>query len=474
MSRLTYQLIIFTVGALLASPQVYACMGPGLEFTLFFNANAQGFFIEKLAQKPSKTEELLELPPDADVLAEVVLTGADSAQFDIPTAANIVRVIKTSDDRVRRGKKIPIKFEFSSCGPNNRSGSQGTIMAKIGTDIDGGLVLCPYSRRFSDGLIHSPVGSTISECNPSEIEAARQIKRAAEKGESKAQTALALMYEKGKNVRWDNAEAMKWFQRAANSGDAEAQYELAAKYARDKNGTEALKYYELAARQGEAQAMNEFGRIYEYGWWGVKQSEAEALKWYTFAVENGNNEAKRARDELKKMEILKLAVERGDAEVQYELGKMYYHRRKGIEALKWYKLAAAQGLSKAMNELGYLYQVGAAGVTEDLAEAIKWYRIGAEQGDADSQCALGQMYRVYDKEFCGKQTYECLKNAVAWYRRAAEQGHSRAQYFLGRMYHDGKGVEQSQAEAVKWYNLAADQGDYFAKEFLEQMKQQGH
>jgi|GEM_PF-1055718 FOG: TPR repeat, SEL1 subfamily len=476
MLRLPCKIIALTyvLCFLFASPQVQACMGADMEDTLFFNTNDRPFFVDNLGQKPSEAKGLVELPPDAEVIAEVILVGDNR----IKTAAKIVHVTKTTNPRVRQDEEIAIKYMFTSCGPSHGSGDQGTIVAKVGTDIEDRLVLCLYSRRFSDGSINSPIGSEyISECRPDEIEAARQIKQAAENGDVKAQIALGLMYEEGRSVRQNGAEALKWFQSAVKNGDAEAQYAFGQKHQRDKNGKEALKWFELAAAQGQAEAMYAIGRMYEYGNYGIKQSDVESDKWYAHAAEHGNERAEPKLAAAKKMEALKPAAKRGEAEAQFKLGRMYYDRWQGPEAAKWYKLAAAQGQTRAMNELGYLYQVGAAGVTLDYAEAEKWYRLGTKQGDAYSQFSLGQMYRlgyIAGLETCAERSH-CPRNkqAVEWYRRAAEQGYSQAQYMLGRMYQEGEGLTRNDAEAVKYYRLAVEQGNTLAKEFLTQMYLQG-
>ena len=54
------------------------------------------------------------------------------------------------------------------------------------------------------------------------------------------------------------------------------------------------------------------------------------------------------------------------------------------EAVRWYRLAAEQGYAGAQNNLGIMYATG-RGVPEDDAEAVRWYRMAAEQGEADAQ-----------------------------------------------------------------------------------------
>ena len=125
------------------------------------------------------------------------------------------------------------------------------------------------------------------------------------------------------------------------------------------------------------------------------------------------------------------AAEQGDADVQYNLGMMYFEGRgieeDDVEAAKWYRKAAEQGNAKAQNELGDMYEYG-VGVEQDDAEAVKWYRKAAEQGDADAQYELGDMYSI------GLGVEQDDAEAVKWYRKAAEQGNVEAQCNLGEMY----------------------------------------
>jgi TPR repeat protein len=44
------------------------------------------------------------------------------------------------------------------------------------------------------------------------------------------------------------------------------------------------------------------------------------------------------------------------------------------EAVKWYRRAAEQGNADAQMRLGVMYGDGRGGLAEDYAEAVKWYR----------------------------------------------------------------------------------------------------
>ena len=143
----------------------------------------------------------------------------------------------------------------------------------------------------------------------------------------------------------------------------------------------AMRLLRPLAEQGYAIAQNHLGAIYEYGL-GVPPDEAEAVKWYHKAAEQGHVDA------------------------QYNLGRIY---------------------------AGFVFSSGLGAPLKE-AEAAKWYRKAAEQGHVDAQYELGQIY-AFRRDYVA---------AVKWYRRAAEQGHTQAQLDLGDMYAKGHGVPQSE------------------------------
>ena len=150
------------------------------------------------------------------------------------------------------------------------------------------------------------------------------------------------------------------------------------------------------------------------------------------------------------------SARKGDASAQFEAGNCYYHGRgtpvNYTEAVYWFRKAAAQNHSAALNNLGLCYETG-LGVTKNLSEAVRYYRQAAELGNRVAQCNLGY---CYDKGVgITADVYEALK----WYRKSADQGWPRAQNALGVFYGSGKGVAKDYAEALKWYRLAAEQGN---------------
>ena len=111
--------------------------------------------------------------------------------------------------------------------------------------------------------------------------------------------------------------------------------------------------------------------------------------------------------------------------------------------------AAEQGDAEAQYDLGRMYLTG-IGVPGDKAEAVKWTRKAAEQGHARAQFQLGFAYDL------GEGVPEDNTESVKWYRKAAKQGDARAQFQLGLAYDFGEGVPKDATEAAKWYRKAAE------------------
>ena len=102
------------------------------------------------------------------------------------------------------------------------------------------------------------------------------------------------------------------------------------------------------------------------------------------------------------------------------------------------------------------------GVAQDYQAAVKWYRLAAAQGYAPAEYSLGVAYEK------GRGVPQDYQEAVKWYRLAAAQGNQFAQINLSVMYTNGTGVRQDFVRAHMWFTLAAatlsgDSGDTATK-----------
>ena len=73
---------------------------------------------------------------------------------------------------------------------------------------------------------------------------------------------------------------------------------------------------------------------------------------------------------------------------------------------------------------------------KDTDEALRWFLLAAEQGIAEAQAELAFHYEYREGD---------LPLAITWYRRAAEGGDGYAQYELALIYEEGKGRRYGQS-----------------------------
>jgi hypothetical protein len=180
------------------------------------------------------------------------------------------------------------------------------------------------------------------------------------------------MYSLGRGVPKSDTEALRWLRKAAEQGDAKAQSAIGSIYyygqGVPQDYAESLRWFRKSADQGYAKAQDNLGSMYYYAN-SVPQDYTEALRWY------------------------RLAADQGDAPAQEDLGGMYYYGR-GVpqdvaQAFNWYRKAADQGSARAQYDLSYMYYYG-RGVPQDRAEGRRWVRKAADQGDAKALSVVSE------------------------------------------------------------------------------------
>ena len=76
-----------------------------------------------------------------------------------------------------------------------------------------------------------------------------------------------------------------------------------------------------------------------------------------------------------------------------EEGQAAYDRGEYAIALRLWRPFAEDGVARAQNNLGVMYENG-KGVRRDIDQALKWYRLAASQGYAGAQNNLAMMYAI--------------------------------------------------------------------------------
>ncbi|MBE56190.1 MAG: hypothetical protein CL479_06425 [Acidobacteria bacterium] len=136
----------------------------------------------------------------------------------------------------------------------------------------------------------------------------------------------------------------------------------------------------MAAEQGYLPAQTGLAGRYFDGR-GIPQDEAEAVRWY------------------------RLAAEQGDAEV-----------------LRWLHQTAEQGSIPAQGNLGEMYAAG-HGVAPDVVQAHLWLSLAAVRASADQREAYGAARDVVAQSMTREELADAQRRALAW--EAAHPSHTQ-------------------------------------------------
>jgi hypothetical protein len=107
-----------------------------------------------------------------------------------------------------------------------------------------------------------------------------------------------------------------------------------------------------------------------------------------------------ARSE-KDLARLRAKSDQGNAQAQFELGKMYTTGdgvpRNDEEAVKWFQPAANLGHVEAQYYLGLMYKDG-RGTEKDFVEGYKWLNLAAAQGNANAEVRMDALGRLMSRD----------------------------------------------------------------------------
>ncbi len=215
------------------------------------------------------------------------------------------------------------------------------------------------------------------------------------------------------------------------------------------NVTDAFDFYTKAGNQDYAPAELALGLMYDDGTASGGRSPTDAFNWY-----------------------LKAAVQ-GIPEAEANVAQMYWDGRGTTtdhdKAMTWYGKAIAQLSNSAGTNispsakkgLGWCFEDGKAGASQNFSEAARWYRMAAEGGDPWGQYNLGTMYLNGE---LGQPNYS---DAVPWLTLAADNHVTNAQVKLGEMFAMGLAPGQIDAnQAVPWLKEAYRSGNATAAFWL--------
>lgn len=181
------------------------------------------------------------------------------------------------------------------------------------------------------------------------------------------------------------------------------------------------------------------------------------------------------------------AAELGSVPARYNLSRLLLDRNDPA-GIKWLEEAAAQGSLEANNYLGICHLNHLFGRDGGLAEASRLFRIAAEQGYTPAMINLGQVaergapglggvrgaaewygragnkgegmgwFKLYQIFSVGREELpRDVGAALTYLRRAADLGHPEAQWTLGHLLLKGRGMPADGQAAVNWFHRLTQQ-----------------
>ena len=141
---------------------------------------------------------------------------------------------------------------------------------------------------------------------------------------------------------------------------------------------ESFPQWEAKARSGDAVAQDVVGMAYKYG---------EVTP----------------QDHVKSLQSFLKAAENGDADAQFNLGRIYgkatgfvYEKQRAaprddVLAAKWYRKAAEQGYAPAQLNLATMYLEGSSMLPVDRAQGYFWLQRAGTAGDQSARARLEEV-----------------------------------------------------------------------------------
>lgn len=146
---------------------------------------------------------------------------------------------------------------------------------------------------------------------------------------------------------------------------------------------------------------------------------------------------------------LRAQAEAGDAQSQFLLSKQCFSEGDVQGMVDWLERAAGNGLTAAMDALGYCFEKG-MGVERDYARAFGHYEQAAEHG------SMQAAYRLAELRYKSREAAQQLDAVLAHLNRALEEGYLLAQRAAGFLLMQAAGAVP---EAIGHLSAAARQGD---------------
>lgn len=225
----------------------------------------------------------------------------------------------------------------------------------------------------------------------------------------------------------------------------------------------ASKFYKISAEHGNDQGMYELGMCYRWGEGGEFAEGDKAMHWFKEAAKHGHKEAHKLVEQFDTEDGIALLSKAALHEVEGEY--CYWYKSKML--VEGYYKKANKGDAECQYELGRQLTPGIAygAFRRNTQEAVKYYEMAAENGVIDAMFNLSNIYRDGN---IGLEPNPAL--SFLWMKKCMEAGDAEAMFEVGRRLVEGEGTEVNHELGRKYINEAADRGQKGAEKYRRNMK----
>lgn len=256
-------------------------------------------------------------------------------------------------------------------------------------------------------------------------------------GDADAEYQLGLIYDQGRKVDRDPAQALRWYRTAAEHGHVLAALNTGVLYDSGsgvpRDAVAAAFWYRKAAEADNGRAAYNLGLLYENGD-GVPRDQKQALVWH--------QKAQRAGIAAAGAKVAALSPKPAPARIE----------QSALPALVPETPATSLGKSDERLRMALAKDYAAGASTDDDHAAAALIRAAADGGDAEAACNLGMRY------VNGRGVARDWAQGENWLRRAAQGGHVPAQNNLGMLLASERNPNADNGEALMWVSKAANAG----------------
>ena len=252
----------------------------------------------------------------------------------------------------------------------------------------------------------------------------------------------------------------------------------------EEDNRKALDYYlqYIEYNPKDTDTLLHIGLIYESGL-GVPLNIDLARRYYERAAEQDEtgmaynflggtymNDEETESNERKAVHYFQKAIELGNTNAMFRISYYLHNGKGGLQVdipreIELLTEASKRGNHQATYRLGLLFEDNESGMAQNLELSVKYFQLAADNGILAAINKMGELYLF------GEVIPANLTKAISCFTAASEQGYGKASYWLGRLHTDGIGqLEKDTQKAMNYYRKAIEQGYEETREWMEQLQ----